>query len=770
MSTPIIIKSVKLANILSHTQTYVEFPLGLTAMVGPNGAGKSSIVDSIIYALFIQPQNIKALRGGSKKSFLRLGSSTGSIEVELSIGGRKYIVNRVISITKSDEAFLYEVLGDGKKKLVASGTQQVLDSIKKIMSIPSADSVRYTVISRQNEIAYLLYATSAIRKELILKLLGLEELEKSKEILKQYLKDIENKKIRFDEYKKRLEEARKKISDLKLSIEQDKMEIKKLEEKMRMSIEKVYRYEKLLELLREYETLSRAIDIVNELKKIEEILPICREILSVNLDEYTSSILMLRERKKDVDEAVKKLNELESQFRSRVQIVLGEIGLDIDVKDLQDPSKVIEILEDYSRKVEQEKSLKQAELSMLRNSVNVIEVSTQCPLCGRELDGDIKSRIIVDIEQRSETITKGIEDLEKIADKVRKAIDEMKKFDRSRLELKVKIDNDKKYLENYFKKFRELKDKIEKVIDKVKDTPMFSTCRGYSSSHEVFKCLNKLSIEYTKLYEEKKSTLRRILGGEVGIEEVISRYIKVKEEIKSLGFDVEEVNIKTVEDYYKKLRVEVDEIREKLGKIRGRLESNTKLLDELTKEEKELEDMIASIAKDIQIYPVLDILVNTLLGKDGVLAKVLTLEARRLMEKYTNIVLKELGMDFKVKISEDFDIEVHSNLGVLDIKSLSGGETVSLAIALRIALAYTVFGRLPGFFILDEPTQFLDIERRRAVFEIIKKLSEKVPQVIVVTHDPEVEELSDKIYLISKEGGRSVVREKEKFIEAIIGE
>jgi exonuclease SbcC len=264
--------------------------------------------------------------------------------------------------------------------------------------------------------------------------------------------------------------------------------------------------------------------------------------------------------------------------------------------------------------------------------------------------------------------------------------------------------------------------------------------------------------------------LRRILGGEVGIEEVISRYIKVKEEIKSLGFDAEEINIKTIEDYYKKLRVEVDEIREKLGKIRGRLESNTKLLDELTKEEKELEDMIASIAKDIQIYPVLDILVNTLLGKDGVLAKVLTLEARRLMEKYTNIVLKELGMDFKVKISEDFDIEVHSNLGVLDIKSLSGGETVSLAIALRIALAYTVFGRLPGFFILDEPTQFLDIERRRAVFEIIKKLSEKVPQVIVVTHDPEVEELSDKIYLISKEGGRSVVREKEKFIEAIVGE
>ncbi|MEM4789617.1 MAG: AAA family ATPase, partial [Ignisphaera sp.] len=92
-------------------------------------------------------------------------------------------------------------------------------------------------------------------------------------------------------------------------------------------------------------------------------------------------------------------------------------------------------------------------------------------------------------------------------------------------------------------------------------------------------------------------------------------------------------------------------------------------------------------------------------------------------------------------------------------------EMVSLAIALRIALAYTIFGRLPGFFILDEPTQFLDAERRRAIFEIIRRLSEKVPQVIVVTHDLEVEELADKVFYVSKEGGRSVVREKEKSVD-----
>ncbi|MEM1561180.1 MAG: AAA family ATPase, partial [Ignisphaera sp.] len=120
----------------------------------------------------------------------------------------------------------------------------------------------------------------------------------------------------------------------------------------------------------------------------------------------------------------------------------------------------------------------------------------------------------------------------------------------------------------------------------------------------------------------------------------------------------------------------------------------------------------------------------------------------------------ELGLDFNVDIDEDFNIEVKSGNGELDVRSLSGGEMVALAIALRIATAYTVFGKLPGFFILDEPTQFLDSTRRRTLFEIIKRLSEKVPQVIVVTHDTDVTDLADKVFYVNKVGGRSIIGEK----------
>jgi exonuclease SbcC len=117
-------------------------------------------------------------------------------------------------------------------------------------------------------------------------------------------------------------------------------------------------------------------------------------------------------------------------------------------------------------------------------------------------------------------------------------------------------------------------------------------------------------------------------------------------------------------------------------------------------------------------------------------------------------------MDFRISIDNEFNIEVQGPLGRIDLRGLSGGESIALAIALRLALAYTVFGRLPGFLMLDEPTQFLDEERRRILFDVIKKLSQRIPQVIVVTHDRDVIEIADHIFYVNKEGGRSFVREK----------
>ncbi|MEM0371737.1 MAG: hypothetical protein QXY23_04085, partial [Ignisphaera sp.] len=353
-------------------------------------------------------------------------------------------------------------------------------------------------------------------------------------------------------------------------------------------------------------------------------------------------------------------------------------------------------------------SVKQAEFNIAKNSVEIIGRSANCPLCGRELSDNLKERLLSEAKNRIDSILKELDELDKRYNKVKLYIDNVKKLEKGRLELQVRIENNRKIIEEYMNKYREIKNSIETVISKLKSNNFFTKCLDNSNIINVVRCIHRLAIETMKIYEEKKHMLRKLFEEEITIDEVLKKYTEVKNGIAELGFDINKININEIEARYKECLNRFNEVSMRIGQIKGRIESYLKMQEEFSKKEREIEEKLSQLKKSIEIYPVLDFMVNKLLGKDGLLAKMLTQESRRLIERYTNAILKELDMSFRIRIDEEFDISVHTPFGELDIRSLSGGEIVALAIALRIALAYTVFGRLPGFFILDEPTQFLD--------------------------------------------------------------
>ena len=49
-----IIKSIKLQNFRSHSNTELNFDTGISVLIGENGAGKTSILEAISFALFKQ--------------------------------------------------------------------------------------------------------------------------------------------------------------------------------------------------------------------------------------------------------------------------------------------------------------------------------------------------------------------------------------------------------------------------------------------------------------------------------------------------------------------------------------------------------------------------------------------------------------------------------------------------------------------------------------------------------------------------------------------
>ena len=110
------------------------------------------------------------------------------------------------------------------------------------------------------------------------------------------------------------------------------------------------------------------------------------------------------------------------------------------------------------------------------------------------------------------------------------------------------------------------------------------------------------------------------------------------------------------------------------------------------------------------------------------------------------------NLDFSLKYSDDKSLEAKENaleMVGLDPKeylnkkiyTLSGGEQQ------RVALA-RLFLKPCSIILADEPTGSLDVKNRDVVLEILRKMNEHGKTVIVVTHDPYVLTVCDRVMLV----------------------
>jgi DNA repair protein SbcC/Rad50 len=123
-------------------------------------------------------------------------------------------------------------------------------------------------------------------------------------------------------------------------------------------------------------------------------------------------------------------------------------------------------------------------------------------------------------------------------------------------------------------------------------------------------------------------------------------------------------------------------------------------------------------------------------------------------QKWFGILVDDGGKDSRV--DEDFTPMVDQEGYEQDIDFLSGGERTSVALAYRLALSQMVqkFAEAgPSSLILDEPTDGFSKEQLGKVREILDEMAN--PQVIIVSHERELESFADQIYRVAKVEGES---------------
>ncbi|MEM1672637.1 MAG: AAA family ATPase [Archaeoglobaceae archaeon] len=139
------------------------------------------------------------------------------------------------------------------------------------------------------------------------------------------------------------------------------------------------------------------------------------------------------------------------------------------------------------------------------------------------------------------------------------------------------------------------------------------------------------------------------------------------------------------------------------------------LLSQLEKQILELTKLKSELSKIRQLY------------KDGIFSKAIKSEVKKYMPFTELFSLFNLGTAY---LNDDFDIILNG----FHIKTASMGQKIITNILLKIL--FLQFYNIK-FLILDEPTSFLDKERRHLLINFFNTLKQLniIPQLIIVTHD-----------------------------------
>ncbi len=116
--------------------------------------------------------------------------------------------------------------------------------------------------------------------------------------------------------------------------------------------------------------------------------------------------------------------------------------------------------------------------------------------------------------------------------------------------------------------------------------------------------------------------------------------------------------------------------------------------------------------------------------------------------------------DLEAEVDESFTPAIRQQGFEQDYTALSGGEKSALALAYRLALNTLVRQTTPSLkenlLILDEPTDGFSKEQLGRMRDVLEETGAK--QVIIVSHERELEGFCDKVLTVEKQHGKSTIR------------
>ncbi|MDF2422385.1 MAG: SMC family ATPase [Nitrosopumilus sp.] len=286
-----------------------------------------------------------------------------------------------------------------------------------------------------------------------------------------------------------------------------------------------------------------------------------------------------------------------------------------------------------------------------------------------------------------------------------------------------------------------------------------ATLRAYSinSREELIKIQEDTEIKKQKIPLTANGSLVEMSAIDTHAKMIFENISNLEDETR--GFDEREFN---------SLKMTINEKQTSLSQIDQQIGAISEKISKGEEQISVIEKAIAELRTVKEYVANLNEIQTNVFSRDGPVATSLRSWALNTISAKASEYLSLLNTKIqRISLSEkarDISIACHSKSEVLELESLSGGEKVSVALALRLGMASLLGASNLNLMILDEPTTHLDAERKKSLVEVLSQLSdisnsESRMQFLIITHDAEIFEDStvEQIYKFeSSEQGSKV--------------
>lgn len=139
------------------------------------------------------------------------------------------------------------------------------------------------------------------------------------------------------------------------------------------------------------------------------------------------------------------------------------------------------------------------------------------------------------------------------------------------------------------------------------------------------------------------------------------------------------------------------------------------------------------------------------------LPRELSKQIRKYIGIYASILYRKIANEnVRIELLDDYEVTIidcSDENKIKTLSQLSGGEQMSVAISIRLAMLKQI--TTIDIYFMDEPTINLDYERRMMVAEVVKDMANELEQMYVISHDDTFESITDNTIKICKEANES---------------